>query len=165
MRKTAAVLVVVALVLIAAVLWWLRLPVEHDSFDYAAAFEQTPAASAGAGVDVLALAGRSPEEIERLLGPVAECEQALHSRRCRYAQSPVEIVFIAERADWFTIPVYGQDLMLDERSLARFGLPSAPATEVDAMQSVWRDLAGLKEVRLVGDENGVRFARIKAMTP
>jgi hypothetical protein len=41
---------------------------------------------------------------------------------------------------------------------------SEPA-ESDLHQSIWREIAGLKEVRLVGDENGVMYVRIKALTP
>jgi len=164
MKQATGVLAVGAIAVLAATLWWLR-PEPSDSFDYVAAFEQPPATAAIDGVNVLTLTGEDPATIEQLLGPTERCEQALHSLRCRYAQSPVEIVFIAGRADWFTIRSRGQDIPFTADGLAYFGLPLAEPDEVTARESVWRDLAGLKEVRLVGDENGVAYARIKAITP
>ncbi len=157
------VLAVGAVAALAVALWWSR-PESRDSFDYAAAFEQSQATPTN-GVNVLALAGKDPQSVEQLLGPTDRCEQSLHSHRCRYAQSPVEIVFIAGRADWLTIRSRGQDVPFTADGLAYFGLPVSEPDEVSARESVWRDLAGLKEVRLVGDENGVAYARIKAITP
>lgn len=144
--------------------WWTRTPA-IDDFDYAAVFEPSAATATGGAIDVLKLAGRSAADVEVLLGPPTDCESTLYSQRCRYAQSPVEIVFIADRADWFTIRTYGEDLPLAAESLARLGLPVVVAAEVHERESVWRGLAGLQEVRLVGDENGVTYVRIKAITP
>ncbi len=163
MNQTRMVLAVGAVAALVAALWWSR-PEPRDSFDYAAAFEQSQARPAD-GVNVLALVGKDAQSIERLLGPADQCEQSLHSRRCRYAQSPVEIVFIGGRADWFTIRSRGRDVPFTADGLAHFGLPVSEPDEVTVSESVWRDLAGLKEVRLVGDENGVAYARVKAITP
>jgi hypothetical protein len=169
MKRTRILLaggVVVAVLLAAAAVYWLRTPAADD-FDYAAAFEQPAAAAAqtGASVDIKALAGRTPAEVQALIGPASDCEQALHSRRCDYAQSPVQIVFIDGRADWFTVRAMGQELQLAPETLARFGLPVAEPQEQTQRENVWHDLAGLKEVRMVGDEYGVSYVRIKAFTP
>lgn len=153
------------LVAVIGVAVWLGNRESADSFDYVAAFEQPANAAEGGVVDVKALAGRSFDQVAALLGAPSDCEQALHSRRCSYAQAPVEIVFIDGRADWMTVRVYDGELMLAPEALARFGLPVSDPVESDVNQSIWRDIAGLKEVRLVGDENGVMYARIKALTP
>jgi hypothetical protein len=158
--------IVAGLLVIGLAVWWSMRPAA-DRFDYAAAFEQPTASPVAAGdvVDVKALAGRTEEEVAALLGAPAQCEKALHSRRCSYAQAPVEIVFIDGRADWMTIRVYDSELPLLPDALARFGLPVSEPAESDLHQSIWREIAGLKEVRLVGDENGVMYVRIKALTP
>jgi hypothetical protein len=87
--------IVAGLLVIGLAVWWSMRPAA-DRFDYAAAFEQPTASPVAAGdvVDVKALAGRTEEEVAALLGAPAQCEKALHSRRCSYAQAPVEIVFI-----------------------------------------------------------------------
>lgn len=166
--KTRALLaggVVVAIVLLVLAIRWLRTPAADD-FDYAAAFERPSAdAVAGAALDLRALAGRTPAEVEAMIGAASDCEDALHSRRCDYAQSPVQIVFIDGRADWFTVRTAGEELPLAPETLARFGLPVSEPQEVTPRENVWRDFAGFREVRMVGDEYGVSYVRIKALTP
>ena len=168
MKRTAvlaggAVVIAVALIVASRWLW----PSLADDFDYAAAFER-PAAAAlpvGAAPDLTTLSGRSPAEVEALLGAPSECEDTLYSRRCQYAQSPVEIVFIEGRADWFTLRGVGEGLPLNAETLAHFGLPVTEPDSITEKESIWRDLAGFREVRMVGDEYGVSYVRIKALTP
>lgn len=163
-KKTLIVACLLGAALVLGALWY-AWKGGVDRFDYAAAFEQVSQSAGAPLVDVSALVGRTPAEVETLLGSPSECEQALHSLRCDYAQSPVQIVFIDGRADWFTVRVRESDLPFASQSLARFGLPVSEPAQQTEQESVWRDIAGFKEVRMVGDEYGVSHVRIKAITP
>ncbi len=167
MKRTAVwagIAVVLAAALIVTIRW--RGPLQADDFDYAAAFERpTGVERTPTAPNLMALSGRSAADVEALLGPPSECEDTLYSRRCQYAQSPVEIVFIDGRADWFTLRGSGEGLPLAAETLAHFGLPVTEPDHATEQENLWRDLAGFKEVRMVGDEYGVSYVRIKALTP
>ena len=139
--------------------WWLWSQ-RGDRYDYAAEFEDLPAAEASADWRLADFAGQPRDVAEQALGRPFNCELALHSTRCRYAAG-VEVVYIDQRADWITIRFpYGRH-PLDAAALERLGLPSTPPSAEDESSLRWNALPGLHEVQIVGDENGVRFARIK----
>lgn len=139
--------------------WWLWSS-RGGSYDYAAKFENLPEADASADWRLADFAGKPRETAEQALGRPFNCESALHSTRCRYPAG-VEVVYIDERADWITIRFpYGRH-PLDAAALQRLGLPPTRPSAEDEHSLLWRALPGLQEVQIVGDENGVRFARIK----
>jgi hypothetical protein len=151
-----AVLVLVAL---AAGGWWLWS--QRDSgYDYAAKFENLPAADASADWRLADFAGKPRDEAEQALGRPFGCEPALHSTRCRYAAG-VEVVYIEERADWITIRFpYGRHA-LNATALQRLGLPAQAPSAEDEHSLLWTGLPGLHDVHIVGDRNGVLYARIR----
>ncbi|MEQ1440335.1 hypothetical protein AAG565_13330 [Fontimonas sp. SYSU GA230001] len=161
-RKAAGILVVG---IVAAVLAWRYGVGRGDRYDYAAAFENLPEdTGATPDLDVRAFAGQPRANAEAVLGQPQSCERALDSERCGYANG-VEVIYIDGRADWLTVPLgYGRH-PLDAATLARLGLPVTEPTQSDAQNEaqrlVWRDLAGLREVQMIGDANGALFARIK----
>jgi len=160
----AAALVVLA----AAALWLLR----KDDFDYEAAFETPPEIGDSGGprdgaviLAIPAIAGKPREQAEQVLGTPEQCEDSLYSTRCRYARASTEVVYIDGKADWITVSGFHDDWMLDAQTLPALGLPVAEPQSMSQRVGTWRDLAGLKEVNLVGDSHRVQYARIKALTP
>jgi len=133
-------------------LWWLQ----QDDFDYAAAFERPEAVETqtapGVVLAVAALAGRSEAEVARTLGD-ARCEDALHSRRCRYDQ--VSVTFVEGRAEWLLADFGGSGYTLAPATLAALGLPEAPPQHRSPREMRWQDLAGFGEVRLFADTQGI----------
>jgi hypothetical protein len=138
--------------------WWAR----DAGFDYEAAFEQ-PAEADGPLPPLVQLAdfaGKPRAEAEQALGASQACQIALHSERCNYANR-IEVVYIDGRADWITVSFpYGR-YALEPRTLGLLGLPVSEPQGGDEKQMSWTAIKGLRSLQLVGDENGVLFARIK----
>jgi hypothetical protein len=138
--------------------WWLWS--QRGGYDYEAAFENLPAADPSADWPLADFAGKPREQAEGVLGRAQGCEPSLHSERCRYAGG-VEIVYIDDRADWITISFPYGSHVLDADALLRLGLPARAPSEQDEHSLIWHELPGLAMVQIVGDENGVLFARVK----
>lgn len=156
MRKTAGVLLgAVALGAAAWGVWqW-----QQDDFNYEAAFE-TPAATAtadapGVILRVPELAGRTPEEVAQKLGTATDCQDSLYSRRCRYPDARASVLFIDGKADWFMADFGESGYPLQAETLAALGLPEGKPQESGKRELVWRDFAGYREVRLVGNSEGI----------
>ena len=135
-----------------------------DGYDYAAAFESLDAGSAAPVVKIPEIAGRSMEELRALLGPPERCEASRYSSRCTYAPGRTEVVFIAGKADWITVNELGET-PFKPAALGRLGLPASTPLLSSEAQLGWKDVAGLKEVSLVGSGERVEFARVKVATP
>ncbi|MFA5941653.1 MAG: hypothetical protein WC809_20075 [Sinimarinibacterium sp.] len=163
MNKKAVGILVVALLGL-ALGWWYWVG-RGDRYDYEAAFEHLPeAGSTTADIDIRAFAGKPRAEAENALGRPQACDRSLYSERCGYANG-VEVVYIDGQADWLTVPLgYGRHPLAAE-TLARIGLPVTEPAQAEAQgearRLVWRDLAGLREVQMIGDGNGALFARVK----
>lgn len=156
MNKLIPVVLVLAALCVGG--WWLWS--QRDHYDYEAAFENLPAVDPSANWPLADFAGKPRAEAERVLGRPYGCEAALHSQRCRYPAG-VEIVYIEDRADWITINFpYGRDALSAE-VLLRLGLPAQAPAQEDEHSLIWRGLPGLHDVQIVGDENGVLYARIR----
>ena len=143
---------------LAAGSWWLWS--QRDGYDYEAAFEHLPEADPSADWRLADFAGKPREQAEQALGRPYGCESALHSERCRYPNG-IEIVYIDGRADWVTIRFpYGRH-PLNADALQRLGLPVQTPSAEDEHSLSWTGLPGLQSVRIVGDENGVLYARVR----
>ena len=81
------------------------------------------------------------------------------------AADPGAPTVVSMQTDWFTLRGSGEGLPLAAETLAHFGLPVTEPDHATEQENLWRDLAGFKEVRMVGDEYGVSYVRIKALTP
>lgn len=146
---------------VALALGWWYWSSRGDGFDYEAAFENLPEAeSATADIDIRTFAGKPRTEAETALGRPQSCARSLYSERCGYANG-VEVVYIEGRADWFTVPLgYGRHPLVPD-TLARLGLPVAEPAQAEPQRLVWLDHAGLREIQMIGDDNGALFARVK----
>lgn len=145
--------------------WWYYAHHGADRFDYEAAFEKPAAAARAASLaDVVAIAGKAPAAISKQLGEPRSCEAGEFSQRCQYNGVGIEITYIDGKADWITVPLRAQELPLAATTLAVLGLPQREPDEVDEHEDIWHGLAGYREVRLVGNDQGAIYARIKVST-
>jgi hypothetical protein len=160
MKKALALPAVAAVVLALMFLWQRQAAKPKEDYDYASAFEAQDAAS---GLPLFRLADIAGHTQSELVGPLGEpygCESSAYATRCRYAPGDTEVEFIAGKADWITVGSPGE-LKFEPAALARIGLVARKPDETRADELVWTGLAGLREVRVVGDGEHVEFIRIK----
>jgi hypothetical protein len=163
MRKIVWPVAIVVVLAIAG--GWFYFHQRHDGFDYEAAFERGNAADSGADgtlIDLKAIAGHGKDAVRDALGEPQRCEPAEFSERCRYGNA--EITYIGGKADWITVPLGYESRPLLPETLAVLGLPVREPDEVNEHENIWHDLAGYREVRLVGGDQGAIYARIKVAT-
>jgi hypothetical protein len=162
--KKSLVLVVVLLIVIGGG-WGYHAWRSGDHFDYAAVFEksETPAGAASL-IDIVAIAGKPRETVSEVLGEPRRCEVGEFSERCRYNGADVEITYIGGKADWITVPLYGDEWPLAASTLAALGLPQREPDEISEHEDIWRGLAGYREVRMAGSAQGAIYVRIKVAT-
>lgn len=150
---------VLMLAVLAAGGWWLWSQRE-GGYDYEAKFEPLPESDPAADWPLADFAGKPRGDAEQVLGRPYGCERALHSERCRYA-GDIEVVYINGHADWITIRFpYGRHA-LNADAVQRLGLPARPPSVEDENSLRWTGLPGLQDVHIVGDDNGVLYARIR----
>ena len=165
MRNNLGRLAVLAVLIVGAVMATIRLMPDRpatgdDDYDYAAAFESLDPASGAPLFRITDIAGRSEAELVAVLGPAFDCQSSLYSRRCRFETGATEVLFIAGKADWLTVQAPGAT-SFDAAVLGRIGLEPRKPDQATAGELVWTDIAGLREVRAIGDGNGLQFLRIK----
>jgi hypothetical protein len=167
MKKSFASIAVllIAVSLIVAGGWWYHARHGGDRFDYEAVFEK-PATSGGAAslIDIVAIAGKPRAAVRDALGEPQRCETGEFSERCRYNGVGVEITYIDGKADWITVPLDAGERPLAAATLAALGLPQREPDEINEHEDIWHGLAGYREVRLVGNDQGAIYARIKVAT-
>ncbi len=143
----------------AALAYWLW-TAREDGYDYETAFERLPESDPAADLQLSGFAGKPRAEAETALGRPYRCELALHSERCVYANG-IEIVYIDGVADWITVSFsYGRYALAPD-ILSRLGLPAAVPDEEGINHLRWTRVPGVRDVQVVGDENGALFARIR----
>lgn len=139
---------------------------QQDDYDYEAAFE-TPEAqqlpqAPGVILRVPELAGRSEAEVTQKLGQAQDCEDSLHSRRCRYPDARASVLFIEGKARWFTADFGDSGYPLQAETLAALGLPEGKPQQAGKRELVWTGVAGYEEIHLYGNSEGlVTHALIK----
>jgi len=120
---------------------------------------------AGVIVDIRALPGHTPAEVEALLGAAGpwSCETSRYSRRCTYPRGNTEVVYVNDKATWFTVSDL-DNAALDDQLLTRFGLKAAaPGDKADG-QWTWHDVQGFKAIVAVSlDGKHVDHLLVKAV--
>lgn len=144
---------------------WQRAPAPtvaaDDAFDYDRAFDRERLESERAPLWLVRdFAGHTRAEAEIVLGQPWQCAAALESVRCAYAND-VEVVYIADRADWLTLRFEYGRYALEPALLNLLGLKAARPDRQDAVSMTWAPLGGWRQLQIVGDDNGALFARIK----
>jgi hypothetical protein len=110
----------------------------------------------GLVLNVPAIAGKSSDEVARVLGPPERANGiglGANSRN-RYRRGAIEVVFVDGRASW--IKLYNtRHLPFGKETLSKLGLPVAKPTYVHSQHVMsWSNLPHLKEVSMYSGENG-----------
>ena len=107
-------------------------------------------------LNVPAIAGRSPAEVEHVLGPPfrqSRVDVSQHVKRT-YQGGSVEIVFVEDQANW--IKLYNtRNLPFTKHALGRLGLPVSNPTYVnrDSVMS-WHTIPRIRELSLYAGAGG-----------
>lgn len=107
-------------------------------------------------LNVPAIARRSPDEVQLLLGPpdTADGPQVSLQVKRTYQRGRVEIVYVENRAKW--IKLYdGRDLAFGTEALPKLGLPALRPTyrNPDHVMS-WQNIPHLQEISLYAGTAG-----------
>jgi hypothetical protein len=101
-------------------------------------------------LNVPSIAHKSPEQVQRLLGPPAQTAAAARGigSKHTYRGGTVEVVFIDDQADRIVVHDT-RGLSLDARSLAKLGLPVTKPTHVARGHSLsWENIRGVRQLTM-----------------
>lgn len=131
---------------------------------------ETPAASsptheetAPSLLDVPAIAGKRPDEVESVLGPANSKEETKQGPKHCYRDGAVEVVFIGGKADWITVNP-ASPLPFAKESLARLGIPASDPSFGNENVIRWEPCGDYVSVSLFPDAGRVDYASIKVTT-
>ena len=132
----------------------------------------TISASAEPVVKLEAIAGKTPEDITKVLGkPTRETKTKYRSDvdgikyapTAEYKEGKIEVVFINGKADWITIDMSG--ISFDIKAIEALGLKLAPPTFANANVIRWEPHRLYNSVSIFPQGNGkVDYAYIKVAT-
>jgi hypothetical protein len=87
----------------------------------------TTAAIAAPRLDIKALAGKSPKEVQAILGAPESTEETKHGPKLTFKEESIEIVFIAGKADWICFtPI--KTIPFTKAAMSHLGLPDREPT-------------------------------------
>ncbi|MEZ0372543.1 MAG: hypothetical protein ACAI44_25855 [Candidatus Sericytochromatia bacterium] len=130
-----------------------------------------PAVQPATIVNIPAIAGKTPGEVRRILGPPVQvlkirppgtdcdpCDKAF------YRKGTIDIVYIHGRAAWIAV-THLQAYRHEPATLARFGLPVArPSSNGDGMIE-WDKIPGYLWIRLFGWNGQAEYLYLKIRNP
>lgn len=140
----------------------------HAATEKAPVVEKKAPSAAGVIVDVLAIAGKTGAEVDRLLGQPSSVETTKNKGKSLpvrlYRSGKVKVVFVEGKADW--ISVYElSPLPFAPTSLPALGLPRTDPAWRNAKVMRWTGISGLSEVSFFrGESHSVDYAYVCAFT-
>lgn len=120
-------------------------------------------------VDVPAIAGKTQSEVTAVLGAPTRCETVSPARvgkslKCIYKGERIEVVFIADKADWITINELSA-VKFSPTALDSFNLPQSNPDTRNGNVIRWSNVNKLKEVSLFpGQGSNADYLYVKAAT-
>jgi hypothetical protein len=119
-------------------------------------------------VEVLAIAGKTPAEVEAVLGAPSSRGTARHGGASLpqhfYKGGAIEVVYVDGKADWITISRLGS-VRFGEQALEAIGLTPTAPTFSSRVVMRWDRIQGLREVSIFPtDARRVDYAYILART-
>lgn len=115
-------------------------------------------------MSIPAIAGKSKEDVEALLGEPSSCGPSKHGERCVFDWRRLEIVYINGLADWITVrSIKGQPF--SPSSLVLLGIKKAKPTAATDFAIRWDYIPDFVEVSIFPYTKGVAdYAYIKVKT-
>lgn len=116
-------------------------------------------------LDVQAIAGKSQEEVEKILGEPSGSEETKRGSKKFYRDETVEIVFIEGKADWITIKTGEIPVPFSVSAIESIGLESRGTDFRSAEEIRWGKNVDFVAVSAFGSEEGVSWFYVKVKTP
>lgn len=113
--------------------------------------------------DVLAIAGKTKQQVGSALGTPQSCSTSKYGEKCSYAKGETEIVFINGKADWITIEAMDQ-VNYSGAAVTSLGFKAAKPTFQNNFTIRWEVIQGIKEVSVFPVGSMVDYAYIKVST-
>ena len=114
-------------------------------------------------VDVVAVAGKSQEDVEGLLGSPTSCSDTKYGEKCLYGPGETEIVFINGLADWITVE--GIDhVTFGSVALESLGLTEKKPDHESGFSMKWDSIEPFIEVSIFKGASNADYAYIKTQT-
>ncbi len=113
--------------------------------------------------DVPQVAGKSQDQVSKIIGKPESCEQSKYGQNCTYAKAGTEIVFINGKADWITINEM-PGAKYDKNSLSLLGIPVKAPTFVGVDSMRWENIPGFLEISLFPQGSSIFYAYVKTKT-
>jgi len=114
-------------------------------------------------IDVSMVAGKSKEEVSKLIGNPSSCRSGKYGETCMFSKGESEIVFIKGRADWITVEGI-DDVAFNSSALESIGLQTQNPTFKNNFTMRWSGISGLREVSIFKGGANCDYAYIKAYT-
>lgn len=126
-------------------------------------FVADPSHAAGPVFDVLAIAGKTKQQVSGELGKPQSCGTSKYGEKCSYAKGETEIVFINGKADWITIEAMDQ-VNYSGAAITSLGFKAAKPTLLNNFTIRWESIQGIKEVSVFPVGSVVGYAYVKVST-
>lgn len=114
-------------------------------------------------VDVPAIAGKTKDEVSKILGEPDSTSTVKDGEKAHYAKGDTEIVFIAGKADWITVSGLGS-LPFSPATLEALGFKAIPPSFKNANIIRWKSVPGILEVSLFPGQKNCDYAYIVVKT-
>jgi hypothetical protein len=117
-------------------------------------------------IDIKALAGKSPKEVQAILGAPASTEKTKYGPKLTFKESTIEIVFIAGKADWICFtPKNKKAIPFTKAAMSQLGLPDREPTFSNEHVIRWEPCGDYVSVSLhPRDPGNTWFAYVKVAT-
>ena len=120
-------------------------------------------ASAAPIIEIQKIAGKTEEEVEKVLGKPTQTEKTKQGPKRIYESGQIEIVFIGGKADWITVSEMSS-VPFDGSAIKSLGLKFEPPTSMNAQVIRWEPYANFHSVSVFALNGKVDYAYVKVAT-
>ena len=113
--------------------------------------------------DVLAIAGKTKQQVTSALGKPLSCVAGKYGEKCRYSKGEAEVVFINGKADWITVEAMDA-VNFDDAAVTALGFRATKPTFKNKSTIRWESAQGIREISVFPAGAKVDYAYIKVYT-
>ena len=123
----------------------------------------TISAIAAPVIDVTKVAGKSKDEVEKILGAPTKTSKTKYGEKCFYKKGDTEIVFINGLADWITVEDI-DNVPFNKKAITSVGLEVSHPVKTTDWELQWENLQGFRSISLFKGKSMSDYIYIKVKT-